>query len=298
MRTVSLFALFVLFLGFTAVPAASAQRRDRGQEIEEPTREMERRRERWNRMSEEERQVLQQRFRQLQELSSEERHQLMERAQRLEGIQRSLRETAPDELRREIDALDPERRERRWREHGFERTREMGRHLRERMPRELRRRLEEARPEERHELFESFMRNDPERCGRAIHWMGRELGVAREEIERMEGLPLEERFRAMTALKRKQIVSFVEASGLPPELDEATWEGMQTLSDEEFLRQMRAICPSGPERRFRERDDRRERPERHRSPRFHERTEDNSRNRKRGQRFQERSEEPTREDPT
>jgi hypothetical protein len=281
MRAVSILAFFVLTLGFATVRAASAQRGDHGPHTEE----MERRRERWNHMSEEERELMQRRFREFQELSPEERRELMERAQRLEHIQRSLRETAPEELRQEIDALEPERRERRWREHGFERTREMGRHLRENMPPELRRRLEAAPPEQRHEMFETFMRNDEGRGRRAIHWMGRKLGLAAEEIERMEELPLEEQLRVMMELKRRLIVSRVEEYGLPAELDEATWERMQTLPDEEFLNQMHATCPSGTERWSKDRGARHDRGNRGDRGDWRERREDFSRNRDRDQRF-------------
>lgn len=265
MRSASLLALLVLLFGFAAVPTASAQRGTQDGE-------MQRRRERWNRMSEEERRVMQQRFRKLQELTPEQRRQLEERAERLEGIMKSLRETAPDELREEIESLEPERRERRWREHGFERTREMGRHLREKMPPDLRRRLESARPEQRHEMFERFVREDQGRSGRAIRWMGRKLGLAREEVERLEQLSREEQRPEVMGLQRRLIVSRVGEHGLPPGLDAVTWAEMQSMSDEEFLRRMRASSSSGQDRRPRER-------------REHRRREDFSRNRARDGRF-------------
>jgi len=191
-----------------AASTPTAQRRDIDQQ-----------RQRWEQKTDAEREVLKQRFRELQELSPEDRRRLMERARRIEGIQKSLRATAPEALKKEIDALDPDRRERRWREHTFQRSRELGRHLRESMPAEFRRKLEAAPPEERQQLFEHFMRNSEELSRRAIHGMGRGLGLSRDEIRRLESLPLEERFRAVMKLRRQMLVKRIERYGLPPGLD-------------------------------------------------------------------------------
>lgn len=272
-RALQLFGIVCVALVLTAGPA-SAQR-NRGD------RDLEQQRQRWSQKSRQEREVLMRRYQELQRLSPDERQKLMERAQRFEKMQKSLRDTAPEDLRKEIDSLEPSGRERRWREHTVKRSREMGRELRESMSPELRRRLETASPEERQRMLEQFGRKQEEMSSRAIREMGRVLGLPREEIRKMEALPVEQRLQVMMGLKRKLMTKRIEASGLPQGLDEATWQRMQKLSDEEFLQRMRTIVP------MRGRGDRR-RDWRQRGQRRSDRTEDFSRNRRRDGRFQER----------
>ncbi len=221
--------LFVLVIAFLAAPSFARQ------DGQSP-------RERWEHMSPEERARIQDRFEHFKKLPPEQRQSLTSRAARLEQLRSEFLSHMSPELRAKLAKLSPlERREvlRTFLEqHLVERGRRMG----EMLPQELREKLDKAAPEDRPRLMHEFFEHERrERGDRMIDHVAKELSLAPTEVERIKGLPDDQRFAAMFDLHRKLVVHEVESHGLPTWIQSGEWSEMQKLSTPEFFERLHSL---------------------------------------------------------
>lgn len=201
-------------------------------------------RERWDRLSPEERGLLEQRFEEFRALDGAAQRALEERAARIEEVEEELLESVPDELERRMADLDPHRRDDLWREHLEDEMRRRGRRHRDELPPELEAQLEAAPPHMRPLLMDRYHHDRRERaCGPGLERLGRKLGKGDEEIEALRALSGEERRDAMLAWKREKILLSVEREGLPPGVDPAEFEAWKTLPLGDFFEAWRDADP-------------------------------------------------------
>jgi len=90
------------------------------------------------------------------------------------------------------------------RRHLREEIRRRGAELRAGLPEELRARLERMPPEHRRKALERLWQNRERASRRALETMRRRFDLPAPEVERLLGLPLEERLRAMRELDRSR----------------------------------------------------------------------------------------------
>src|SRR5262249_20824276 len=133
-------------------------------------------------------------------LPPEARMRLLQRARVLRERERELGLHEPDPFQSvDPDPRGPEARRERW-AHLRERFRERGRKLLERIPPWLRRELGGAPAELRRRAFERLCEQRERISLRAVARIGADLGLAPDEILRLESLPLPERLRALHEL--------------------------------------------------------------------------------------------------
>jgi hypothetical protein len=215
-----------------ALPVAIAQARDA-----QARDELSERRERWQRRSAEERHTLRERFETLRGLPPEKRRLLVERARRLRAYEERLRRS---ELREELSESPPEERPGILRAHVRERLHDASRRWRERLSGPELEELRRAPPAERDGILERLVQRERERRSAAgIRWLGAELELAPDEIERLCALPPEERVEAFLDLRRRVFRRRVELFGPPPGVSPEEWRGMDALPDRPFFERLR-----------------------------------------------------------
>jgi hypothetical protein len=203
-------------------------------------------RERWERMTQEERTVLERRFQEFERLPPDARAKLEERSERLRAFQRELVERMRPELREKLAAMGENERREALRRMFELSLRERGRRIRERLPDELRQHLEAAPPDERQRaLHEWFRDHREERIHATVRGLGEELGLWEGEIARIQGLQDPARYTEVLELRRQVMARDFAAVGLPPWIDEATWREMELLSTQEFFERFHALRPDG-----------------------------------------------------
>ncbi len=191
---------------------------------------------RWQELSEEERETLRERFRQWKRLPEAERTTLRERTRRFEERKQELRDYATEEERAEYERLPRRELDHRLREKVLESARRRGRFLRERVP-DLARSLETADPRERRRILEGFQRRHrAEKSGPALRQLAKELGLSRNEMDRLQGLPMPERLQEVVRLQRRHLERTIQRGGGPAGVTPEELQPRRRLGDEQFLR--------------------------------------------------------------
>ncbi len=147
----------------------------------------------------EERARLEQHLHEFEELPAAARARLLERARALRAQERGVDESPPCAPRtrgEELERVPTEQGRAQLREC----LRERGRAVRARMPAALRKRLEEAPPELRRAILERLSQRRGQMSLRALGALRQRLGLGREEVRRLEGLPLAQRLQAVREL--------------------------------------------------------------------------------------------------
>jgi hypothetical protein len=188
-------------------------------------------RERWARMSPQEREVMQQRFEQFKQMDEAQRREVIERWKHVQRLERGTREA----LHGELSKLEPEQQRECLRGYVGRELFERGRAMREMLPRDVLEKIESATPEEAERLLREFKeRNRVERADHALFELGRELQLDPAEIERLRSLPEEERRSEMFVMRRRQIEQRVAQDGLPSWLTQQEWDELSALDAPKF----------------------------------------------------------------
>lgn len=147
----------------------------------------------------EERVRLEQNLHEFEELPAAARARLLERARALRAQERATDENPPCAPRGHGEGVERARTEE---THAWLREclRERGRAVRARMPPELRRQLEQAPPELRRAILERLAQRREQMSLRALGELHQRLGLTREEVRRLETLPLADRLQALREL--------------------------------------------------------------------------------------------------
>ncbi|MEY2747675.1 MAG: hypothetical protein RL112_2717 [Planctomycetota bacterium] len=155
----------------------------------------------WETLSSERRAELMEAWRKLQELSPEERAKLVERAERLKRMREELVQRLSAEERARLATLPPEQREHALRGLAHAAGRERGARLKERLPDAWRAEFEALTPEQRAERMARFHAGLAERGLRlVVDKVAERLSSPREELERLQALPVEQRERELRAM--------------------------------------------------------------------------------------------------
>jgi hypothetical protein len=188
-------------------------------------------RERWARMSPQEREVMQQRFEQFKRMDEAQRGEVIERWKHVQRLERGTREA----LHGELSKLEPEQQRECLRGYVGRELFERGRAMREMLPRDLLEKIESATPQEAERLLHEFKeRIRAERPDRALFELGRELQLDPAEIERLKSLPEEQRRSEMFVLRRRQIEQRVAQDGLPSWMTQQEWDELSALDAPKF----------------------------------------------------------------
>jgi hypothetical protein len=213
--------LFVLALS----PLASGQEHRGG---------LEQARARWEHMSPAERARIEQHFAEFQGLPEAEREQMKSNLDRVAEVRRQIEERIPDELRAKLEQLEPSERHQVLREYIESAMGERAERLREKMSPELLQKLDSATPAEREELLRARLDELRKRAPRALEFLGRQLDLPREEIERLKALPPQEMRSALADLGRREM----ERRGPPPGVDQKEFRGWLELPPRECMERM------------------------------------------------------------
>jgi hypothetical protein len=223
-----------------ATPAARSvdQRTSRG-ESAATTPTLEAARQRWERLTPEEKVRARERYEKYLSLSESERAELAERAQRLkESSARVQRELSPEQ-REKLSTLEPEKRHELIGELVEGEAKEKGQRIREMLPDNVLKRLEAARPEDRARYLNDFKIKQRRRVARyAIDQFGKRLALPAEEVERLKNLPEDDRAQAVLELRKQLNEQEAAAFGLPPGISQREWDAWEKLSPEEFFEVM------------------------------------------------------------
>ncbi|MFN0243331.1 MAG: DUF3106 domain-containing protein [Planctomycetota bacterium] len=197
------------------------------------------RRERWERMTPDERQAARERFERFRALPPEERAELLARAGRLRDSRaRMVDELAPD-VRERLDQLEPEKRDAVLRDLARGNAYDLAQRIREALPQDWLAELEKATPEERARFLVEFKARQRGRMASfTIREIGERLGLAATEIERLQRLPTDERIAQGLELRKRLLGRDVRKLGLPKGISAEDWEAWQALPPEEFFRRM------------------------------------------------------------
>jgi hypothetical protein len=191
---------------------------------------------RWERFTPEQKARAKERYERFLALSAGEREQLLESARRLHERTEAVQKELEDRGGERFKDLDPEKRRALVREMVAEESRTVGARIRGRLPDGVVARLEKARPEDRARYFRNFRIQQRDRVARyAIGSLGKELGLERAEIDRMQALPGPERCAAVLDLRKRLSEKDVRVSGLPPGLTQEEWDRWLELPPEDFF---------------------------------------------------------------
>jgi hypothetical protein len=233
--------LGLLLLAGSGAPARAQERPQPGPPRGRPSPEAI---ERWKRLSPEERARLRERYEAWKGMDEAERDELRRRHERLREAERDVRRDLPPEARRSLEELGPQERRELLREHLEQELVERGRRMRRLLPPELREQLESASPEERARLMGELRRRfEQEGLRRGLREVGRELGLAPDEVEALQALPVEVQRAKLLQLRRLEILRRVAREGLPEWITSEQWADWQGLSDERFLERLHAARP-------------------------------------------------------
>jgi hypothetical protein len=196
-------------------------------------------RQRWERLSPEERVRARDRYEKYLALSEAERAELAQRAQRLKEDSARLQRDLSPEVRDRLSTLEPAKRHELIGELLESEAREKGQRIRELLPESVVKRLESARPEDRARFLAEFKAQQRKRVARyAIDQLGRRLQLSPQEVERLKNLSDEERAQAVLELRKQISEREAEEFGLPPGLTRREWEAWEALPPEEFFENM------------------------------------------------------------
>jgi len=188
-------------------------------------------RERWARMSPQEREQMQQRFEKFKRMDPAQQREIIERWQHVQRLERGTREV----LHGELSKLQPEQQRECVRGYVGRELYERGRAMRDLLPPDLLAKIESAPPEEAERLLREFKEHMlAERADRALFDLGRELALDPIEIERLRSLPEEQRRAEMFVLRRRQIEQRIARDGMPSWLTQQEWDELRALEAPKF----------------------------------------------------------------
>lgn len=193
-------------------------------------------RSRWERMSPEERERMSRLYSRLRDLSPEERTRMQAQLERMARVRREIEENLPPEFVAKLEKLAPEERREVLREYVGLAIGERAERLRERMPEDFVKKLEGMDPGRRGEML-----HDPkapwreEYADRALGYLGRQLQLPAEEVERIRALPPDAKRDAVFELGRREM----KRRGPPPGVSKEEFESWTNLPPEECLRRLR-----------------------------------------------------------
>jgi hypothetical protein len=239
---------------------------------QEPPRDLGRdsARERWERMSPQEREQMHARYEKFKHMDDGERRAIVERWQRLQQLESGTREVLPEAMRRELDRLAPQEQRKAWRGFIGQAWLERGHAMRQLVPQDWRARLERADPPELERMLGEFIEHVRGRTDDALRHLARDLALDPNEVERLRNLAPEEQRAEMFALRRRQIEQRVAQQGLPAGISQQEFDAWKALDARQFSERwgmrMRELGYPQPgdrdrERRFGGRDGERPRPE-------------------------------------
>ncbi len=195
---------------------------------------LEQARARWEHMSPAERARIAQHFNEFRGLSEAERERMVSHLNRVAEARREIEARIPDELRAKLEQLEPSERHQVLREYVESAMGERAERLREKMSPELLQKLDGATPAEREELLRTRREELRNRAPRVIDYLGRQLALPPEEIERLKALPPQEMRSAIGDLGRREM----ERHGPPPGVDPQEFRGWHELPPPEFMERM------------------------------------------------------------
>ncbi len=206
------FKLLLLALLVFAAPSLAHAQEGRLQEA----------RERWERLDPADRERLRERFERYRQLGDEQRASLERRARFLRETQGRVEERLSAQERERLEQLPPDRRRQVLRDLVLHECRERGDRLHGALPKEWRERMEQVPPSERPRVLAEMQHKMRERSSRgAVEWLGRRLDLEPEEIQRLQGLPEDQRMQAVLDLHRRVERLEAERRSIPPERAEA-----------------------------------------------------------------------------
>jgi len=198
-------------------------------------------RERWEKLSPEQRAELKQRFERFQQLGESERRELLERARRLRAGCEGAQAGSTSEWKDKFAALGPRQRHEAQREYGYESLRARGREIRDKLPQAWLERLERASPEERLALLREFKEKQLDGlCRMALARLAPLLDLSAEELARVQALPFEERGRVVLEYRKRAQELDTRQNGLPPGISDADWQALVALEPEAFFLRLKA----------------------------------------------------------
>jgi hypothetical protein len=204
-----------------------------------PSPTLETARQRWERLSPEERLRARERYEKYLALSESERDELAQRAQRLKANSARMQRELTPELRDKLSTLEPAKRHELIDELLEGEAKEKGQRIRDMLPESVVKRLEAARPEDRARFLAEFKAQQRKRVARyAIDQLGRRLQLAPQEVERLKSLPDDERARAVLELRKQLTQREADELGPPPGITRCEWETWEALPPEEFFENM------------------------------------------------------------
>lgn len=213
-------------------------------------------RERWERLSHEEKARMKERFERFQKMGAQERRELEDRHRKLKRTRRRVESDLSPEMRERLSKLTDRAHREIVGELVEEELRAEGRRLRTKLPDSLRERFERASPEQRQRFFVEFKQKTlPRMSLRAITELAGALELDREEVRRIKALPPRERVEMVFELRKRIEAKAVERDGLPEGLSRGRWEELVSLSPREFYevamrldRRAHDAAPMDPER--------------------------------------------------
>ena len=203
-------------------------------------------RERWERLSGDERRELRARYERFQRLDERERRELEERRRNLERASERARSALGPEERARLRELPAHKRAELLGELVREELSAAGRRLRAKLPEDLRARIESVPPHERRRLLEEFKRENRGRMTLvAIVDLGRKLGLAPEDVERLRALPEGQRIEKVLELRKLLNARSIEEHGLPQGLSPERWAEIERLQPRDFFEEALRFRESG-----------------------------------------------------
>ncbi|HTF91098.1 MAG TPA: hypothetical protein VK843_21970 [Planctomycetota bacterium] len=196
--------------------------------------ELDQARSRWERLSPAERARIAQHFDEFRGLPEAERARMMSHLNRLAQARREIEARIPEELRAKLDKLAPEERRQVLREYVETTMGERAERLREKMTAEELAKLDGATPAEREELLHARREELLDRAPRALAFLGRQLDLPPEEMERLKALPQQEKLDALATLGRREM----QRRGPPPGVDAEEFKRWLELPPHEFMERM------------------------------------------------------------
>ncbi|HIL50727.1 MAG TPA: hypothetical protein EYG30_00560 [Planctomycetes bacterium] len=199
-------------------------------------------RERWDSMSDKQRERLRARFERLQAMETSERDALEERAKRLRKIERRVVASLSAENRTRLMSEPPEKRSQLLRELVEAEMRDRGQRVMGKLPSHVRDWMDTASPEELRKRLELFKRDSREKTSlEAVERVAQQLGFGPEEIARLQRLPIEERMQKVLELYQSLSKRQIKVSGLPQGITAQRWKELDQLSPRAYFAEIMAL---------------------------------------------------------
>lgn len=213
--------------------AAAALDRDRGLPVPD-ARELGELQDRWQSLSEGERDRFRSRYAELQGLEDSALEHLAERIRRLDELARLVFRSLDAASQQRMLQLEPPKRRELLREMALDEARAMGQRVLESLSEEDRARLEAATEADRLRFFVDFRRRQEQRLEVSMDRMAREVGMSEEELVRLDELHPDQRRTRFLELVKRRTLRAVEQRGLPAAISAQRWGHAMELEPREF----------------------------------------------------------------